>query len=248
MGKNIEGQWQCTDCEYASQHSTNVRNHIEVNHMASVGYFCQHCDKFCKTKNALNLHRSRYKHYWNCCFVNKICINIFSCPLVYSFFLPSFFQQINTYTLHWKCRFFSRIDWIQLKNERIYPCLGTFSIYPKYLHREVPRCFRIFCQIWSRIRNDSSNFIRLIFSIGMLKMCDCRPNSGCRRRKRRLGSNKNTKQLWEESVKVRKSLPSPLTRVCSSPARGRRQNTVSFGASASPHSETVRQSLMAQTV
>jgi len=63
MGKNIEGQWQCTDCEYASQHSTNVRNHIEVNHMASVGYFCQHCDKFCKTKNALNLHRSRYKHY-----------------------------------------------------------------------------------------------------------------------------------------------------------------------------------------
>ena len=64
---------------------------------------------------------------------------------------------------------------------------------------------------------------------------DCRPNSGRRRRKRRLGSN-------------RKSLPSPLTRVCSGPACGRGQNTVSFGASASPHSETVRQSLMALPV
>ena len=77
-------------------------------------------------------------------------------------------RQINTYTLHWKCRFFSRIDWIQLKNERIYPFLGTFLIYPKYLYREVPRCFGIFGQIWSRISNDSSNFIWLIISISML--------------------------------------------------------------------------------
>ena len=64
-----------------------------------------------------------------------------------------------------------RIDWIELKNERIDPFLGTFLIYPKYLYKEVPRCFGIFVQICSRISNDSSNFIRLIISIGMLKIC-----------------------------------------------------------------------------
>ena len=74
-------------------------------------------------------------------------------------------------TKHWKCRSFSRIDWIPVKNERICPFLGAFLIYPKYLYREVPRCFGIFGQIWSRLSNDTSNYIRLIISIGMLKMC-----------------------------------------------------------------------------
>ena len=63
------------------------------------------------------------------------------------------------------------INWIRLKNERIYPFLGTFVIYPKILYRKVPRCFGIFAQIWSRISNDSSNIIWLIISISMLKMC-----------------------------------------------------------------------------
>jgi len=63
MMKNEVGQWQCRECDYASPHSTNVRNHIEVKHVSSGGYYCHHCTKFCKTKNALNLHRSRYKHY-----------------------------------------------------------------------------------------------------------------------------------------------------------------------------------------
>ena len=28
------------------------------------------------------------------------------------------------------------LDWIQLKNERIHPILGTFLIHPKYLYKE----------------------------------------------------------------------------------------------------------------
>jgi len=63
MWKTQEGLWQCSDCNYTSQQPTNMRNHIEVHHMTSQGYYCQHCDKFCRTKNALSLHRSRYKHY-----------------------------------------------------------------------------------------------------------------------------------------------------------------------------------------
>ena len=35
------------------------------------------------------------------------------------------------------------LDWIQLKNERIHPILGTFFIYPKYLYKEFDKCFGI---------------------------------------------------------------------------------------------------------
>jgi len=55
--------WQCIDCEYSSKQKHNVRNHIESQHVESQGYFCPECNKFCRTKNALSLHKSRYKHY-----------------------------------------------------------------------------------------------------------------------------------------------------------------------------------------
>jgi len=62
MWKNLEGYWQCTDCNHTSQQPTNMRNHIESNHVLTNGYYCQQCGKFCKTKNALSIHRTRYKH------------------------------------------------------------------------------------------------------------------------------------------------------------------------------------------
>jgi len=62
MWKNSSGLWQCTDCDHTSQHTTNMRNHIEVKHVGTPGYYCQHCNKFCRTKNALSIHRTRYKH------------------------------------------------------------------------------------------------------------------------------------------------------------------------------------------
>ena len=36
------------------------------------------------------------------------------------------------------------LEWIQLKNERNHPCLGTFFIHPKYLYKEFEKCFEIF--------------------------------------------------------------------------------------------------------
>jgi len=62
MFKNPSGGWQCTDCDHTSQHTTNMKNHIEVKHVGSSGYYCQQCNKFCSTKNALNNHRTRYRH------------------------------------------------------------------------------------------------------------------------------------------------------------------------------------------
>jgi len=62
MFKNTSGAWQCTDCNHTSPHTTNMKNHIEVKHVGSSGYYCQECNKFCSTKNALNNHRTRYRH------------------------------------------------------------------------------------------------------------------------------------------------------------------------------------------
>jgi len=62
MFKNSSGTWQCTDCEHVSQHTTNMKNHIEVKHVGSSGYYCQQCNKLCTTRNALNSHRTRYRH------------------------------------------------------------------------------------------------------------------------------------------------------------------------------------------
>jgi len=62
MWKNLDGLWQCSDCGYTSNKTSNLRNHIEVNHTASQGYYCQECNKFCRSKNSLNIHKSRYKH------------------------------------------------------------------------------------------------------------------------------------------------------------------------------------------
>merc|ERR1712183_368400 len=53
MWKNSSGLWQCTVCDHTSQHTTNMKNHIEVKHVGTAGYYCQQCHKFCRTKNAL---------------------------------------------------------------------------------------------------------------------------------------------------------------------------------------------------
>jgi len=62
MLKNMDGLWQCNECGYSSNKTSNVRNHIEVNHTISQGYYCQECNKFCRSKNSLSIHKSRYKH------------------------------------------------------------------------------------------------------------------------------------------------------------------------------------------
>ena len=80
MFKNSSGTWQCTDCDHISQHTTNMKNHIEVKHVGSSGYYCQQCNKLCTTRNALNSHRTRYRHWisrfslFDFCFsANNLC-------------------------------------------------------------------------------------------------------------------------------------------------------------------------------
>jgi len=61
--KEAGGGFTCVKCSYKHANKSKMRDHLESQHNVSPGYNCPVCLKFCVTKNALYLHKSRYKHY-----------------------------------------------------------------------------------------------------------------------------------------------------------------------------------------
>jgi len=59
MGK-LGDLWQCQDCLWTTSYRTRLWEHIEAKHVKSGGYNCPLCFKFCPSKNAWHLHKSRY--------------------------------------------------------------------------------------------------------------------------------------------------------------------------------------------
>ena len=51
--------WQCVDCGYQTKFKPVMFEHVESKHIESAGYTCPHCNKFCRTRNALRSHVSR---------------------------------------------------------------------------------------------------------------------------------------------------------------------------------------------
>ena len=55
----------CTDCNHTSRDKHAMSLHIESKHVGSSGYTCPICSKFCPSRNAWHLHKSRYhKGLW----------------------------------------------------------------------------------------------------------------------------------------------------------------------------------------
>ena len=50
----------CTDCNHTSRDKHAMSLHIESKHVGSSGYTCPICSKFCPSRNAWHLHKSRY--------------------------------------------------------------------------------------------------------------------------------------------------------------------------------------------
>ena len=48
--------WRCEDCGYASRYKTNVREHVESQHITSSGINCSYCEKICPNKKSLRNH------------------------------------------------------------------------------------------------------------------------------------------------------------------------------------------------
>lgn len=50
----------CKLCGYQANKRQRITYHVEAKHMESPGYECDVCQKFCPTKNALCIHKSRF--------------------------------------------------------------------------------------------------------------------------------------------------------------------------------------------
>jgi len=51
--------WQCVACGWESPKRARLWEHVEANHVQTNGYSCPICEKFCPSKNALKVHKSR---------------------------------------------------------------------------------------------------------------------------------------------------------------------------------------------
>ena len=61
--KDEVGSIHCSECDYVSKYTTNVRKHIEAHHLEgfNVEYICSDCQRSFKSKNSYQSHKSRSK-------------------------------------------------------------------------------------------------------------------------------------------------------------------------------------------
>jgi len=57
----------CSDCGYTTKHMTNMKSHIETNHMAHIQIKipCLYCTNVCSTRSAMRMHMKRQHPYSN---------------------------------------------------------------------------------------------------------------------------------------------------------------------------------------
>jgi len=57
--KVSSNEYACQMCQYRATKRHHVLNHIEAKHVQNTTYRCDYCTYVCKTKNALQAHKSR---------------------------------------------------------------------------------------------------------------------------------------------------------------------------------------------
>ena len=57
--------WQCVECEktYNSGQSTNLKDHIEANHIEGLKFPCPHCPHVARSSKRLNNHMKTHITY-----------------------------------------------------------------------------------------------------------------------------------------------------------------------------------------
>ena len=66
MQKDELGIWGCMQCEFTSNKTNNVRNHIEAKHIQSAGFQCSVCNAVSPTRHAMKMHMLRkHRKEWN---------------------------------------------------------------------------------------------------------------------------------------------------------------------------------------
>ena len=62
MLEKVDGIWRCTQCGKTNKDRSNMRKHIETNHIEGISYTCDQCQKQCRSKSGLYQHRSSNLH------------------------------------------------------------------------------------------------------------------------------------------------------------------------------------------
>ena len=60
MTRSDTGRWQCLSCGWETDVRARLWEHVEAAHLVTTGYSCELCAKFCSSKNAYKIHKSRY--------------------------------------------------------------------------------------------------------------------------------------------------------------------------------------------
>jgi len=60
MQKLEFGNWRCAICGWETKARARLWEHIESSHIQTNGYTCDICEKFCPSKNAFKVHKTRY--------------------------------------------------------------------------------------------------------------------------------------------------------------------------------------------
>ena len=53
--------WECLDCGKMMKQSTNMKDHVEANHISGLQFECSICFKISKTRACLRLHMRTHK-------------------------------------------------------------------------------------------------------------------------------------------------------------------------------------------
>lgn len=54
--ENQVQMWQCVQCGKTSRYITNMKDHVESNHVEGLSYTCPECNKTSKSRAALRVH------------------------------------------------------------------------------------------------------------------------------------------------------------------------------------------------
>jgi len=54
--ENLVHMWQCTECGKTSRYITNLKDHVEANHLEGLTYSCPVCQKISKSRQSLRAH------------------------------------------------------------------------------------------------------------------------------------------------------------------------------------------------
>ena len=86
--------WQCVECGKTSQYITNLKGHVEANHLQGLKIDCPYCEKVFKSRGSLRNHVHKFHKDWLACIWQSTINN---CVILLQTCFPVVFEKIKSY-------------------------------------------------------------------------------------------------------------------------------------------------------